>query len=88
MEEFQKKDNEEADPIPEKEEAVQFWSEIWDKPISHNHEASWLEDVENKIGNIEKQNEIKETLLKNPYARRSLRDLIKLACLTLSIIAS
>ena len=29
-------------------EMKRYWQEIWERPVSHNHEAAWLGEVERK----------------------------------------
>ena len=40
-------------------EATRIWNGIWSVEKRHNEEASWLNEVRNRIGNVEKQKEVK-----------------------------
>ena len=44
---------EENSESPDPTEATQFWSDIWSKPCSHNKEAEWLENIKDKVKNIQ-----------------------------------
>ena len=74
FEQLEKRDDEEKDPMPEKEDAVNFWSEIWDKPVTHNHEATWLEETEQKLeSTIQKQINMKITPAKLKAQTRKMK---------------
>ena len=34
---------------PDAEQSKEFWSGIWDDPVTHNASAEWLKDVQNEI---------------------------------------
>ena len=43
------------DILPDAEESVQFWSGIWDNPVSYNEGAELLRSVGSKVSGLEKQ---------------------------------
>ena len=42
-------------------EMKKYWQEIWERPVSHNHEAGWLSDIETKCEAISPQQSISVT---------------------------
>ena len=54
----EKSREDETDPTPNKEDAVRFWGSIWDNPVSHDPDASWLKDVEKELESNRRQNDI------------------------------
>ena len=76
--------------IPNGEESVQFWSNIWDNEKEHERNAEWLRELRAKKDNM-KQNNIsqhnnwddkktsqKDPELEEPRTRRSLGILVKI----------
>ena len=35
--------------IPDAEESVKFWGELWDNPVDHNRNTEWIMTVEKKL---------------------------------------
>ena len=31
--------------MPDTEESIKFWSELWDNPVDHNKNAEWIMTV-------------------------------------------
>ena len=51
------------DNIPDAEATNEFWRNIWEKDISHNERAEWIENVKTEVHEkIEKQNDLSITL--------------------------
>ena len=44
--------------IPSANESQKFWSDIWDNPVTHNKDASWLKELEEDLKDIELQHNI------------------------------
>ena len=49
---------------------MQFWSGIWDNPVSYNEGAEWLRSVGSKVSGLEKQ---KNILISPASIKRQLR---------------
>lgn len=43
---------------PDAQESRKFWSDIWDKPVTHNESAEWLNEIENDLANTSVQEDI------------------------------
>ena len=43
---------------PDAEQSKEFWSGIWDDPVTHNASAEWLKDVQNEMSGVGKQQNI------------------------------
>ena len=41
--------------IPDADESIKFWSEIWDNEIEHNREPEWLDEVKQKTGHLNQE---------------------------------
>ena len=48
--------------LPDPTEITTFWRKIWSEEVSHNEQASWLEEVEQKFSSIEVQEDINITV--------------------------
>ena len=48
--------------LPDPTEVATFWRKIWSEGVSHNEQASWLEDVEQEFSLIEVQEDINITV--------------------------
>ena len=44
--------------IPDADESIKFWSEIWDNGIEHNKDSEWLNEVKQGIEYLN-QNDLK-----------------------------
>ncbi|CAB4019720.1 Hypothetical predicted protein [Paramuricea clavata] len=44
--------------IPDADESIKFWSEIWDNGIEHNKDSEWLHEMKQGIGYLN-QNDLK-----------------------------
>ena len=47
--------------VPNADESRTFWSEIWDNPVEHNHDAEWLREIETESKGVNKQDDVKIT---------------------------
>ena len=57
--EYLDKGNEPIEPInPEPEQATEFWKGIWANGVEHNENAVWLADIQERLKNINKQENI------------------------------
>ena len=43
---------------PDAEHSKEFWSGIWDDPVTHNVSGEWLKDVQNEMSGVGKQQNI------------------------------
>ena len=43
---------------PDAEQGKEFWSDIWDDPVTHNASAELLKDIQNEINGLGKQQKI------------------------------
>ena len=43
---------------PDAEQSKEFWSGIWDDPVTHNASAEWRKDLKNKMSGVGKQQNI------------------------------
>ena len=43
---------------PDPTEATTFWRKIWSEEVSHNEQASWLEQIEQEFSSVEVQKDI------------------------------
>ena len=43
---------------PDAEQSKEFWSGIWDDPVTHNASTEWLKDVQNEMSGVGKQQNI------------------------------
>ena len=41
--------------MPDAEELIKFWSELWDKPVNHNRNAEWIMTVEKELKCVTQQ---------------------------------
>ena len=44
--------------IPGAEESRRFWSDIWDRAVTHRENTDWLRRVENELGELTVQDDI------------------------------
>ena len=44
--------------IPDAEENRRFWSNIWDKAVTHSQNTDWLRTMENELGELSVQDDI------------------------------
>ena len=44
-------------PTPDANEAREFWSNIWDRPVEHRRDAGWLNDLKGKT-QVEQQDDL------------------------------
>ena len=58
FERLEKGDGQQEEIKPNKEEALEFWGNIWEKPVEHNPNAKWIKKVEEEIGPQMKQDNI------------------------------
>ena len=35
--------------MPDAEESIKFWSDLWDNPVDHDRNAEWIMTVEKKL---------------------------------------
>ena len=43
---------------PDAEQSKEFWSGIWDDPVTHSASAEWLKNVQNEMSGVGKQQNI------------------------------
>ena len=43
---------------PDTEQSKEFWSGIWDDPVTHNASAEWLKHVQNEMSGVGKQQNV------------------------------
>ena len=48
--------------MPDPTEVTTFWRKIWSEEVSHNEQASWLEEVEQEFSSIKVQEDINITV--------------------------
>ena len=41
--------------IPDADESIKFWSEIWNNKIEHNREPEWFDEVKQEIGHFNQE---------------------------------
>ena len=47
--------------IPDAEESIKFWSELWDNPVDHNRNAEWIMTTEKEMEFVTQQSNINIT---------------------------
>ena len=49
--------------MPDAEESIKFWSELWNNPVDHGRNAEWIMTVEKELGCVTQQGNINITKL-------------------------
>ena len=47
--------------MPDAEESIKFWSELWDNPVDHDKNAEWIMTVEKELECVTQQSKINIT---------------------------
>ena len=58
---FRRGNQEAKETIPNKDETMKFWEEIWSVPVQHNEDAPWLQNIEEDNRSLPTQALIKVT---------------------------
>ena len=47
--------------MPDAEESIKFWRELWDSPVDHDTNAEWIMTVEKELECVAQQSNINIT---------------------------